>query len=127
MTAHNEISIMTIMLQLHGKLDQMHEYCKLLLVHCCSFFVCSSVCFLYTYHGLTKMYRLVISSFVALLLDPHNKKARYRLGQSLQGEGKIAKAYTEVKSLMQKYPEVKLQSIKEVRGKKPYLSDIYLT
>ncbi|XP_068744619.1 uncharacterized protein [Montipora capricornis] len=41
----------------------------------------------------------------ALLLNPHNSRARLRLAESLQGEGKIAQAFTEARSLLQKYPQ----------------------
>lgn len=44
--------------------------------------------------------------FQALLLDPHHKKARYRLAQALQGQGKLAKAFEEVTGLQQRNPEV---------------------
>ena len=42
----------------------------------------------------------------ALLLDPHHTKARYRLAQALQGQGKLAKAFEEVTVLRQRNPEV---------------------
>ncbi|XP_044181578.1 uncharacterized protein LOC114969816 [Acropora millepora] len=40
-----------------------------------------------------------------LLLDPCHAKARYRLAESLDGQGKIAEAFTEVTSLRDRYPE----------------------
>ena len=46
--------------------------------------------------------------FLALLLNPQSSKARFRLAQSLQGEGRIAEAFAEITSLLEKYPEVKL-------------------
>ena len=45
-------------------------------------------------------------SFLVLLLDPCHAKARYRLAESLDGQGKIAEAFTEVTRLRDRYPEV---------------------
>ena len=45
-------------------------------------------------------------SFLVLLLKPHHAKARYRLAESLDGQGKIAEAFTQVTSLQRIYPEV---------------------
>ena len=41
-----------------------------------------------------------------LLRNPHDTKARYRLAQSLDGQGKTAEAFTEVTSLLCINPEV---------------------
>ena len=43
---------------------------------------------------------------IVLLLNPHHTKARYRLAESLDGQGKIAEAFTQVTSLQRIYPEV---------------------
>lgn len=44
--------------------------------------------------------------FLVLLLNPHHTKATYRLAESLDGQGKIAEAFTLVTSLRRIYPEV---------------------
>ena len=43
---------------------------------------------------------------LVLLRNPHDTKARYRLAQSLDGQGKTAEAFTEVTSLLCINPEV---------------------
>ena len=43
---------------------------------------------------------------IVLLLNPHHTKARYRLAESLDGQGKIAEAFTQVTRLQRIYPEV---------------------
>ena len=43
---------------------------------------------------------------IVLLLNPHHTKARYRLAESLDGQGKTAEAFTEVTSLLRVNPEV---------------------
>ena len=49
---------------------------------------------------------LLLMSSLVLLRNPHLTKARYRLAQSLDGQGKTAEAFTEVTSLLRVNPEV---------------------
>ena len=43
---------------------------------------------------------------LALMIDPHNEKARFRLAKALEGEGKIADAFLQVASVYQKNKKV---------------------
>ena len=54
--------------------------------------------------SLLLLFIIVLS--IVLLVNPHHTKARYRLAESLDGQGKIAEAFSEVASLRRIYPEV---------------------